>query len=161
MSVLQIPIPVARTLFAPIMTARTAALVNRGSLETGRLVKVVTIVAFFFGPCVFWGSSFIFRSKSVKTIPLYLSFLSNRHRWFFCRYKSLWRERLMFISVKMTIPFLYIFPYDQTSTSVLQFPIPVTRTLIAPTVTVPTAVLVNRGSLETGRLVKVITVVAF
>ena len=67
----------------------------------------------------------------------------------------------MFISVKMTIPFLYILPYDQTSTSVLQFPIPVTRTLIAPTVTVPTAVLVNRGSLETGRLVKVITVVAF
>ena len=67
----------------------------------------------------------------------------------------------MFISVKMTIPFLYIFPYDQTSTSVLQFPIRVTRTLIAPTVTVPTAVLVNRGLLETGRLVKVITVVAF
>ena len=67
----------------------------------------------------------------------------------------------MFILVKMTISFLYIFPYDQTSTSVLQFPIPVTRTLIAPTVTVPTAVLVNRGSLETGRLVKVITVVAF
>ena len=67
----------------------------------------------------------------------------------------------MFISVKMTIPFLYIFSYDQTSTSVLQFPIPVTRTLIAPTVTVPTAVLVNRGSLETGGLVKVITVVAF
>ena len=67
----------------------------------------------------------------------------------------------MFISVKMTISFLYIFPYAQTSTSVLQFPIPVTRTLIAPTVTVPTAVLVNRGSLETGRLVKVITVVAF
>ena len=67
----------------------------------------------------------------------------------------------MFISVKMTIPFLYIFPYDQTSTSVLQFPILVTRTLIAPTVTVPTAVLVKRGSLETGRLVKVITVVAF
>ena len=67
----------------------------------------------------------------------------------------------MFISVKMTIPFLYIFSYDQTSTSVLQFPIRVTRTLIAPTVTVPTAVLVNRGSLETGRLVKVITVVAF
>ena len=67
----------------------------------------------------------------------------------------------MFISVKMTIPFLYIFPYDQTSTSVLQFPILVTRTLIAPTVTVPTAVLVNRGSLETGWLVKVITVVAF
>ena len=67
----------------------------------------------------------------------------------------------MFISVKMTISFLYIFPYDQTSTSVLQFPIPVTRTLIAPTVTVPTAVLVKRGSLETGRLVKVITVVAF
>ena len=67
----------------------------------------------------------------------------------------------MFISVKMTIPFLYIFPYDQISTSVLQFPNPVTRTLIAPTVTVPTAVLVNRGSLETGRLVKVITVVAF
>ena len=62
----------------------------------------------------------------------------------------------MFISVKMTIPFLYIFPYDQTSTSVLQFPIPVTRTLIAPTVTVPTAVLVKRGSLETGRLVKVL-----
>ena len=160
MSVLQIPIPVARTLFAPIMTARTAALVNRGSLETGRLVKVVTIVAFFWAMS-FWGSSFIFWSKSVKTIPLYLSFLSNRHRWFFCRYKSLWRERFMFISVKMTIPFLYIFPYDQTSTSVLQFPIPVTRTLIAPTVTVPTAVLVNRGSLETGRLVKVITVVAF
>ena len=47
MSVLQIPIPVAKTLFAPIMTAPTAALVNRGSLETGRLVKVVTIVAFF------------------------------------------------------------------------------------------------------------------
>ena len=51
MSVLQIPIPVARTLFAPIMTARTAALVNRGSLETGRLVKVVTIVAFFWSMC--------------------------------------------------------------------------------------------------------------
>ena len=52
MSVLQIPIPVARTLFAPIMTARTAALVKRGSLETGRLVKVVTILAFF------WAMSF-------------------------------------------------------------------------------------------------------
>ena len=51
MSVLQIPIPVARTLFAPIMTARTAALVNRGSLETGRLVKVVTFVAFFWSMC--------------------------------------------------------------------------------------------------------------
>ena len=51
MSVLQIPIPVARTLFAPIMTARTAALVKRGSLETGRLVKVVTIVAFFWSMC--------------------------------------------------------------------------------------------------------------
>ena len=67
----------------------------------------------------------------------------------------------MFISVKMTIPFLYIFPYDQTSTSVLQFPIPVTRTLIAATVTVPTAVLVNRGSLETGRLVKVKEIVIY
>ena len=46
MSVLQIPIPVVTTLFAPIMTARTAALVNRGSLETRRLVKVITVVAF-------------------------------------------------------------------------------------------------------------------
>ena len=67
----------------------------------------------------------------------------------------------MFISVKMTIPFLYILPYDQTSTSVLQFPIPVTRTLIAPIMTARTAALVNRGSLETGRLVKVVTIVAF
>ena len=57
MSVLQIPIPVVTTLFAPIMTARTAALVNRDSLETGRLVKVVTIVAFFFQRVV---KSFLF-----------------------------------------------------------------------------------------------------
>ena len=39
--------------------------------------------------------------------------------------------------------------------SALQFPIPVTRKLIAATVRVRTAVFVNRGSLEMGQLVKV------
>lgn len=51
--------------------------------------------------------------------------------------------------------YIYIFAYDQTSMSALQFPIPVTRKLIAATVRARTAVFVNRGSLEMGQLVKV------
>ena len=79
MSVLQIPIPVARTLFAPIMTARTAALVNRGSLETGRLVKVLISVKCgrLWRFCKCWGS---FWSVSSITVPFYISFFAIRHR---------------------------------------------------------------------------------
>ena len=51
--------------------------------------------------------------------------------------------------------YIYIFAYDQTSMSALQFPIPVTRKLIAATVRARTAVFVNRGSPEMGQLVKV------
>lgn len=43
--------------------------------------------------------------------------------------------------------------------SALQFPIPVTRKLIAATVRARTAVFVNRGSLEMGQLVKVIKLI--
>lgn len=39
--------------------------------------------------------------------------------------------------------------------SVLPIPVRVMKTLTAPTVTVPTVVLVNKDSLETGQLVKV------
>ena len=39
--------------------------------------------------------------------------------------------------------------------SVQRIPVRVTRTLIAPTVTVRTAVLVNKDSMETGKFVKV------
>ena len=46
MSVLQIQIPVTRMPYVPIISVRTAVLVKRGSLETGRLVKVITVVAF-------------------------------------------------------------------------------------------------------------------
>ena len=55
--------------------------------------------------------------------------------------------------------YIYIFAYDQTSMSALQFPIPVTRKLIATTVRARTAVFVNRGSLEMGQLVKVIKLI--
>ena len=55
--------------------------------------------------------------------------------------------------------YIYIFAYDQTSMSALQFPIPVTRKLIAATVRARTAVFVNRGSLEMGQLVKVIKLI--
>ena len=44
---------------------------------------------------------------------------------------------------------------NQTSTSVLRIPIRVMKTLIVTTVMVLTAVLVNRDSLETEKLVKV------
>ena len=75
MSVLQIPIPVARTLFAPIMTARTAALVNRGSLEMGRLVKVGTILAFFLGHVFSEGVLLFFDQRVLKRfLSISLSF---------------------------------------------------------------------------------------
>ena len=47
MSALRIPIPVTRTPHVPIISVRTAVLANRGSLETGRLVKVKEIVIYF------------------------------------------------------------------------------------------------------------------
>ena len=45
MSVLQIQIPVTRMPYVPIISVRTAVLVKRGSLETGRLVKVKEILS--------------------------------------------------------------------------------------------------------------------
>ena len=48
-------------------------------------------------------------------------------------------------------------PFRQISTSVLRNPTPVTRTLIVPTVSDLTAVLVNKDSLEMEQFVKVHT----
>ena len=45
MSVLQIQIPVTRTPYVPIISVRTAVLANKGSQETGRLVKVEEILS--------------------------------------------------------------------------------------------------------------------
>lgn len=114
-----------RTLTAPTMTLLTAVLANGGSLGTGRLVKVIIIIAFWY------------TMLSLKVFnPISVTELYNDTS-------------------------LSFFPHHQTSMSVLQKPIPVTRTLIAPTVTVRTNVLVNRGSLETGRLAKVRKIVTF
>lgn len=101
------------------MTLLTAVLANGGSLGTGRLVKVIIIIAFWY------------TMLSLKVFnPISVTELYNDTS-------------------------LSFFPHHQTSMSVLQKPIPVTRTLIAPTATVPIAVLVDRGSPEMRRRVKV------
>ena len=58
MSALQIQIPVTRMPYVPIISVRTVVLVKRGSLETGRLVKVLITVKCgrLWCFCKCWGS---------------------------------------------------------------------------------------------------------
>ena len=78
MSVLQIPILVTRTLTAPIMTVRTAVPANRGSLETGRLVKVIKLEVSFRTSYSLKEFKYIL-VRELTTIPFYLSFHGIRH----------------------------------------------------------------------------------
>ena len=52
------------------------------------------------------------------------------------------------VRIRVDPPLMSSFPLYQISMNVRWIPVPVTKTLIAPTVTVPTAALVSRDLLE-------------
>ena len=59
------------------------------------------------------------------------------------------------VRIRVDAPLMSSFPLYQISMNVRWIPVPVTKTLIAPTVTVPTAALVSRDLLEMASLVQV------
>ena len=139
MSVPWNPVHVATTLNVPTMTVLTAVLANRDILEMERLVKVNSWLPFYR-----YKFEYCFISKDA---PLNLLLASVTFDCFVNQGNVLSQKK-----TKLQQRFFY---HPQISTSVLWVPAHVMKTLIAPTVTVRTAVLVNKGSLEMVPFVKV------
>ena len=71
------------------------------------------------------------------------------------RWQSYGEKNLLMVIARQINAFFIIVTSRQISMSALRIPVRVMKTLIAPTVTVRTAVLANRDSLEMAQLVMV------